>query len=520
MDARARSHGVKMKVRRFGNGKKARRILLVAPRHPRSFWNMQGTVDLIGATAFMPNSALATLVALTPNDLDIEYVLCDENVSPVNPDTRCDLVAITGGTLHAAHIRELCKSFSDRGVPVALGGTYASICPEECADLADHLFVGEAEYTWPRFLREWLVGEAKALYRQETHIDMADSPAPDWSLNRAKDFLNMSVQTSRGCPNNCDFCDVIQYVGRKYRTKSIDQIIAELDNAHAAGARTIFFSDDNFLGNKSFTRQLLAAIIEWNSSRERPLSFSTQITMQVADDDELLAMFADARFSVLFVGLETVRKESLDEVHKSQNMSRDPVERIRNISRHGIVPFVGLIVGFDNDDETVFDELDRFIDEAAVPVVGISMLNAPRNTPLYHRLQEEGRLIGDDFSGEWQLHTNVIPKQMTSEQLAEGYWRLFRRVYEPEKFESRTRRWLAQVDYTPMPYEAAKADKTLILKIFPALWQIITAPKPLRQAFLRNMKWAYQELPARQAMMFILLAEYNHFYRFVMQGAE
>lgn len=509
-----------MNIKRYGTGPDPKRILLVAPRHPRSFWNMQGTVELFGATAFMPNSALATLMALTPEGIDVEYVLVDENVRPVNTRTRCDLVAVTGNTIHAVRIRELCRAFSDRGIPVALGGTYASICSRECEGLADHLFVGEAEYTWPRFLRDWFAGEAKPSYVQEGYVDMADSPPPDWSLTRAKDYLNLSVQTSRGCPNNCDFCDVIQYVGRKYRTKSVAQIIGEIENAHAAGARTIFFSDDNFLGRKRFTEELLDAIIAWNSSVARPLSFSTQITMQVADDEDLLKKFADARFSVLFVGLETVRKESLEEVHKSQNVSRDPRDRIEAISRHGIVPFVGLIVGFDNDDETVFGDLDRFIDDAKVPVAGISLLNAPRHTPLYNRLKEEGRLLGDDFSGEWQLHTNVVPKQMTMVELVDRYWKLFRGIYDPERFEARVRKWLVQIDYDPLPYENARNDMTLMLKIFPALWKIFTAPKALRKAFLRNLKWAHQNLPERRANMFILLAEYYHFYKFVMKGTD
>ena len=276
---------------------------------------------------------------------------------------------------------------------------------------------------------------------------MKDSPPPDWSLIRTGDYVNISIQTSRGCPNQCDFCDVIQYVGRRYRTKSIDQIMQELQNALDIGARTVFFSDDNFLGNKGFTQELLTSVIEWNVKQSRPLSFSTQITVQVADDDELLKMFADARFSVLFLGVETVRKESLDEVHKGQNVGKDIFERFRKISRFGIVPFIGLIVGFDNDDEGVFEELENFLMTTDSPIAGISLLNAPRHTTLYERLKKEKRLTENNFSGEWQLHTNIIPKQMSLERLSFLYWRLFQKIYQPDLFEDRLLQWLKNVEY-------------------------------------------------------------------------
>jgi radical SAM superfamily enzyme YgiQ (UPF0313 family) len=509
-----------MNTKRYGSGKHPKRILLVAPRHPRTFWSMQGTVDLFGATTLMSNAALATLMALTPEDVSVEYMLADENVSKVRLDTRCDLVAITGATLHAPRIRELSSQFRAKGIPVALGGPFATIYRDECKDLADHLFVGEAEYTWPQFLRDWTGGRAEARYVQEAYIDLAFSPPPDWSLIKAADYLNVGIQTSRGCPNNCDFCDVIQYMGRQYRTKSIDQILTELRNAHATGIRSVFFSDDNFMGDKAFTKNLLRAVIDWNSSLKRPLSFSTQITIQAGDDDELLSLLADARFSVLFLGLETVRSSSLKEVHKSANASRDPTKRVRNITRHGILPFVGLIVGFDNDDEQVFDELDRFIEETPAPVVGISLLNAPKHTALYERLQKENRLVGRDFSGEWQLETNVIPKNMSAERLKELYWKLFRRVYEPERYELRLRNWIKQIEYTPALYPKAETDHKLLFKAFPVIWRFFTTRASVRKVFFANLRWAWQNERTQMSRMMITLAQFLHFFEFVQQGAE
>lgn len=504
------------KFKHYGSKKDFKKIYLIAPRHPDNFWSMQGTADILGAQTLMPNSALATLMALTPPGVNIQYALADENVAAIDFECACDLVVITGGTLHSQRIHELCDEFRKRGRQIALGGTYASIEYDRCDGLADYLFIGEAEYTWPLFLKQWTEGNPEKIYKQEHYVDMKDSPPPDWSLIRAGDYVNVSIQTSRGCPNQCDFCDVIQYVGRRYRTKAIDQIMQELQNALDIGARTVFFSDDNFLGNKGFTKELLTSVIAWNVKQSRPLSFSTQITVQVADDDALLKMFADARFSVLFLGVETVRKESLDEVHKGQNVEKDIFERIRKISRFGIVPFIGLIVGFDNDDEGVFEELEQFLIATDSPIAGISLLNAPRHTTLYKRLKKEGRLTENNFSGEWQLNTNIIPKQMSPERLSFLYWGLFQKIYQPDLFEDRLLQWLKNVEYFSEIYVNKKADPKQMLfgiRIFKHF--IINENRHVRDLFFRMLKKTWRINPKLVRRFFTVITQYSHFYSFV-----
>jgi radical SAM superfamily enzyme YgiQ (UPF0313 family) len=504
------------KFKHYGSKHDFKTIYLVAPRHPDNFWSMQGTADILGAKTLMPNSALATLMALTPEKVDVQYVLADENVNTIDFDFPCDLVVITGGTLHSARIHELCHEFRKRGRQLALGGTYASIEYDRCDGLADFHFIGEAEYTWPLFLKQWTEGNAVSVYKQEHYIDMKDSPPPDWSLISAGDYVNINIQTSRGCPNQCDFCDVIQYVGRRYRTKAIDQIMQELQNALDIGARTVFFSDDNFLGNKAFTKELLASVIKWNVKQSHPLSFSTQITVQVADDDDLLKMFADARFSVLFLGVETVRQESLDEVHKGQNLERDIFERIRKISRFGIVPFIGLIVGFDNDDESVFAELENFLVATDSPIAGISLLNAPRHTTLYERLKKEGRLTENDFSGEWQLSTNIIPKQISIARLSFLYWALFRKIYEPDLFEDRLFNWLKNIEYFTDIYVNKKADPKQLLFGLRIFKHFIMNENPLvRALFFRMLKKTWSINPKLIRRFFTVITQYSHFYNFV-----
>jgi radical SAM superfamily enzyme YgiQ (UPF0313 family) len=505
-----------IKIKRYGSGKRFPRIYLIAPRHPENVWSLQGTVEVIGAKTLMPNAALATLMSLTPPDVSVEYVLCDENISEIDWDTPCDLVAVTGSTIHAHRITEICNGFRSKGKPVALGGSYASIYKEECAGLADHLFIGEAEYTWPMFLREWSNGKAQRLYVQKSHIDLKDSPAPDWSLIQAKDYVNLTVQTSRGCPHNCDFCDVVQYLGRDYRTKSVAQILGEVKAAHSIGAHSVFFSDDNFLGNKWFTRELLHGLIQWNTMQARPLTFSTQITVHVADDEALLKMFADARFSVLFLGVETVRKESLEEIHKTQNISHDLRERIMRISRYGIVPFLGLIVGFDHDDISVFDELYQFVEDTSSPIACISLLNAPKNTVLFDRLKLDNRLVGDDFSGEWQLYTNIVPKQMSRKDLQQNYWRLFQKIYEPERFDERLKKWLAQVEYRSPLYVNKKSDMKQLAMMGTMLKYFVFSSDPnVRKLFFRNVGHSLKKYPKLMRRTITLLAQFRHFYDFV-----
>ncbi|MFP4474632.1 MAG: radical SAM protein [Desulfatibacillaceae bacterium] len=504
-----------MRTKQYGTGAKRRRIHLVVPKTPDNFWNMQGTANMLGAKTLMPNSAVATLMALTPPDVCVEYVLSDENVAPLDPDLPCDLVAVTGNIVHAKRIEELCPDLRARGHAVALGGPFASLNRERCRGLANHLFIGEAEYTWPRFLREWAGGNAGAEYVQEEKLDLADSPPPDWSLIRARDYINIPVQTSRGCPNRCDFCDVVQYVGHKYRHKSADQVLAEVKNAHAIGGRTVFFSDDNFLGDKRFTRSLLAKVIEWNMEQTRPLSFSTQITVEVARDPDLLKQFADARFSVLFLGVETPRAESLRDVNKMQNLAHDMGEGIRAIGKMGIVPFLGLMVGFDHDDETVFGEISRFVRDTNSPIVGLSLLNAPPGTPLYRRLEKEGRIAGPGFDGDWQLGTNVVPLRMTTGELVARTWDLYREVYDPGVFLERLTSWLASVEYRGAEYPKKRFDPATLGRVGRILSYVLFKSDPaVRRCFRESVAQTRRINPALFRRTFTLFTQYAHCFEY------
>jgi radical SAM superfamily enzyme YgiQ (UPF0313 family) len=507
-----------MQTRRFGPSPR-KRVCLIAPKTPDNFWSMQATVDAVGAKALMPNNALATLLALTPPDVGLEYSYCDENVSPLPGDLSCDLVALTGFTLHAPRLRVLADTFRRRGIPVALGGAFATLDPDEARPLADHLFLGEAEYTWPRFLREWTAGKAQPVYEQTELVEMKDSPPPDWSFVHGGDYLYFTVQTSRGCPNRCDFCDVVRIHGRRHRPKPLDRVMTEIRNAHSAGTDTVFFADDNFCARPSFTRELLARMVEWNRDQASPLSFSCQASVAIADDDDLLRLLVDARMSAVFLGVESLRQACLEEVNKGHLFRPDLAERIRAMAGYGILPFIGFIVGFDHDDAATFDELERFLDETGSPVASISVLNAPRRTVLYERLTAQGR-IRESFAGKWHDLTNIVPAAMPLEELLGRHRTLFRRLYEPARFEARAVAWLRQVTRFSAVYRNKRQNPAKLLKaLHVAAYYLFRAAPPARRLFFRLVREAWRTDPRLIRKAITILTQYCHYDRFVNDPA-
>jgi len=501
------------------SAKKSRIIYLIAPRTPDNFWSMKSSVKALRTKSLMPNSALATLVALTPEDINVEYKYCDENVSKIDLNMPCDLVAITGYTLHSRRIGEISKAFRDRNIPVALGGAFATLNREEATKLADYHFVGEAEYTWPKFLLEWQNGSEGSVYEQKEYIDMKDSPPPMWSFVNGKEYQYFTVQTSRGCPNNCDFCDVILLVGRKYRIKSVEQVMTEIKNAHAKGAETIFFSDDNFFVNKKFTKELLTAMIKWNTAQKAPISFSTQATIKIGDDEEILKMLADARFSAIFFGVESIRKECLDEINKGHIFRYNPKEAVMKISSYGILPFIGLIVGFDHDDKSTFNELEQFLNETGSPLASITILNAPKNTTLYDRMKKQNRL-NEDFKGVWHYSTNIIPLNLTIEELIENHQNLFKNLYKPENFEARALDWLANIKYFSPLYKNSKMSFSKFIKLFYIIgFYLSHEPWPVKLLLFRILIKTWKMNPNLVKKAVTIMSQYCHYYDFANRSS-
>jgi radical SAM superfamily enzyme YgiQ (UPF0313 family) len=477
---------------------------------------MEHFMELTRYTAVFPPLGLLTLTALTPPEFPV--TLCDENAGDVvNFDTDAEIVGVTGYIIQIKRVFEIADEFRRRGKTVVLGGPMANLLPEECKAHCDVLFEGEAEYTWPRFLREYAAGRHAERYAEHDKIHMPDSPPPRLGVLN-KRYAHGIVQCTRGCPFTCEFCDIIVMYGRKMRFKPIEQVMKEVKAWHRRGTAQVFFADDNFVGNRAYAKELLRALADWNRKQRHPLSFYTQASIDMARDDELLGLLRDANFISVFIGIESPRKESLHETKKLQNERIDLVEAIHKIQSHNLFISAGMIVGFDNDDPSIFEEQYQFLQKAQIPMAMLSVLLAVPKTPLYKRLQAEGRLLTVDPTGTDRSHyvgtaggTNFYPKMMTREELREGQQALYKRLYAPEAFAERLLGNLSRftdVNYQP---ERPKADNLLTgFRLAKHYWgRGRTARK-----FFGNCLWrAAKQSPRLIAQMFIYMGMYLHFCR-------
>jgi radical SAM superfamily enzyme YgiQ (UPF0313 family) len=417
-------------------------IYMVQPKFPPSYWGMEHFIALTPFQAVFPPLGLLTLAALTPREFPVE--LCDENAGErVDYATGAQVVCVTGYILQMKRVFEIADRFRALGKTVVLGGPMANLLPQECREHCDVLFEGEAEYTWPRFLRDYAEGRHAQHYVEHDKIHLPDSPPPRLEVLRGR-YAHGIVQCTRGCPFTCEFCDIIVMYGRKMRFKPVEQVLAEVQAWHRLGVMQVFFADDNFVGHRAYAKDLLRALAAWNAKQRRPLAFYTQCSIDMARDEELLGLLREANFISVFIGIESPRKESLAETHKLQNERIDLVAAIHKIQSYNLFISAGMIVGFDNDDEGIFEEQFQFLQKAQIPFAMLSVLLAVPKTPLYARLKAAGRLLRRDPSGRDATHyvgtaggTNFHPLLMTREELKRGQMALYRRLYEPGAFADR-----------------------------------------------------------------------------------
>ncbi|HEX5725664.1 MAG TPA: radical SAM protein [Longimicrobiaceae bacterium] len=438
-------------------GKPLSRILLVAPdfnpetkteRNARFANHHKGAVVPLG---------LATVAALTPDGVEVD--LWDEAIhETITPETdfgkEYDLVGVTGYETHIRRQRELGAILRGRGFTVAVGGPGVSAAPEQYREHFDILFIGEAEYTWPQFIAEWRAGGYRTEYRQVAKVDMTHSPAPRWDkiAGEIGRYRTAAVQTTRGCPFDCEFCNVTYIFGRQARHKTVEQVLVEVRALEALGARKISFHDDNFIGNPGYARSLLKELAALNRSFRKPLSFFTSVTLNIAKCEDILELLVEANFSGIFIGIESPNIESLVETNKPQNYKTDIVADVHRIQSYGLPIEAGMIVGFDHDDATIFDRQFAFLQEACIVKPYLNMLSAPVGTHLWNRLHREGRVL-DLSSGDRSardavlasIRTNIVPKQMTRVELLSGYRSLVKRVRDWRNFEARVMGMVAGV---------------------------------------------------------------------------
>jgi radical SAM superfamily enzyme YgiQ (UPF0313 family) len=468
-------------------------------------------------TVLLADVALPTLAALAP--ADFEVTLCDEGIASADLDTRADFVGITGKISQESRMIELAREYRRRGKTVIFGGCYASLSPERLRGECDILVQGEFENIAAGFFEDLRSGQWKREYLGDKP-DLRNSPIPRWDLYPNHRALSGTVQTSRGCPFECEFCDVIQYLGRKQRHKSPEQVIAELDVLYGHGYRVVFLADDNFTVYRARAKELLTALAEWNDSRtEGRVAFSTQVSIDCARDPEILQLCADAGMVTVFVGIESPNADSLKETKKRQNLGIDMTERIERFAAHGMMVTGGMIVGFDADTRDIFEQQYDFAMSLPVPMFTVAPLTAPMATPLYSRMLSEDRLVdlGAEAPTAFPWTTNLVPKQMSREDLIAGVRWLCNRLYRPAAFERRVARFIdlyeapARGNFRQAQAPAREVDAERL-----ALARHVTLLGPAEAAMVARLQRRLERKPAALPLVLLSLGYYmqlRHIFR-------
>jgi radical SAM superfamily enzyme YgiQ (UPF0313 family) len=508
-------------------------IVLVNPRFEVSYWGLEHALPFLGKRANLPVACLPLLAALAGDEHRV--TLLDENVEAVDYGrlARADIVGLTGMSVQRFRMREILAELKTRGVFTAVGGPWVTVQEDYFGDLADVIFVGEAEETWPQFLRDWPTGKFQRRYEQSERSDMSLLPLPRYDLLKTEHYLFGSVQFSRGCPFQCEFCDIIVTFGRRPRLKTAPQIVAELEAQRALNVEVIFIVDDNLIGNKRAIKPVLREIADWQRAHGYPLTFFTEASLDLAEDEELIELMVEANFTSVFIGVESPNEESLRETKKYQNVRAGAtlVERVQAIQRAGIDVWCGMIVGFDHDDPTIFDSQREFLKQSRILHAMVGMLHAIPKTPLHQRLAGAGRLDGDD---ENPFGTNVIPLRMTREQLRDGYVRVMRELYEPAAYferleslylEERFVFGQSRIDYwRKHPWTGLKAQATNLARSAYIAWQLFVhlPDRKLRAEYRRRIA-RFLKVRRDPAVLFVYLikcAMHYHHYTMARQMAD
>lgn len=424
-------------------------IVLINPRFEVSFWGLEFALPYFGKRANLPIACLPLLAALTPGEHRL--TLMDENVQPLDWGrlAQADIVGVTGMSVQRFRMTEVLQELKGRGLFTVVGGPWVTVEEDYFGELADVIFIGEAEETWPRFLQEWQAGAHERRYEQADKTDMTKVPCPRYDLLPARRYLFGTMQFSRGCPFQCEFCDIIVTFGRRPRLKTSPQVIAELEALRQCGLDVTFIVDDNLIGNKQAVKGVLRDVAAWQRKNGYPLSFFTEASLDLAEDDELIQLMIEANIQCVFIGIESPNEESLRETKKLQNVRGKGgtiLDKVRHIQRQGLEVWSGMIVGFDHDGPDIFDAQVKFLTEARIIHAMVGMLSAIPKTPLYARLAEAGRLDHDDRS---EFGTNVIPLQMSREELSDGYIRVMREIYAPEAYFDRVDSLFLDPEFEP-----------------------------------------------------------------------
>jgi len=489
------------------------KVLLVYPKYPDTFWSFKHALKFISKKASFPPLGLLTVAAMIPKEW--ERRLIDMNVSVLTEDDLkwADYVFISAMIVQKKSVWEVIRRCKNLGVRVIAGGPLFTTGYAEFEDI-DHFVLNEAESTLPSFLDDLKNGCAQHIYTSKERPDIRETPPPQWDLINMKKYASMSIQYSRGCPYNCEFCDIIILNGHKPRTKSKDQILEELEALYTQGWKGgVFFVDDNFIGNKKRLKtELLPCLIDWMREKKYPFYFSTEASINLADDEELMQLMVKAGFNRVFIGIETPNEESLTECNKYLNKNRDLIACVKKIQDNGFEVQGGFIVGFDNDPPSIFERQISFIQKSGIVTAMVGLLNAPRGTRLYHRLKKEDRLLNDLSGDNTDFSINFIPK-MNIEALINGYKKILNTIYSPKHYYKRVITFLKA--YKPKPLKGKIHFNFHNLRaFFKSIWFLGIKGKE-RFHYWKLISWTLVRRP-RFFRLAITLAIYGFHFRKIM----
>ena len=422
--------------------------LLIYPEFPDTFWSFKHALKFLGKRAAQPPLGLMTVAALLPRTWNKRLV--DTNVESLRDRDLAwaDVVLLSGMHIQRDSLLAIIERCRARGLRTVVGGPIASSVPAE-EFKADHVVIGEAESLIAGLAQDLEQGTAQPIYQAAERPEMSTSPLPDLSLIKMRRYSTMAVQYSRGCPFNCEFCDIIEIYGRRPRTKAVAQVLAELDQLYNAGWReTVFLVDDNFIGNKASARELCVALMEWRSRHKRSFDFNTEASLNLADDPELMRLMRDAGFVSVFLGIETPDELGLIASNKLQNTRRSLLESVATIQSYGMQVMGGFILGFDTDRDDIFDRMVDFIQKSGIPIAMVGLLQAMPGTQLFRRLWREGRILDAGHGDNTGDNLNFLP-HMDSTLLVEGYRSVLKRIYSCEAYYERVKLYLNRTQIRP-----------------------------------------------------------------------
>ncbi len=425
---------------------------MIYPQCPDTFWSFSHALKFISRKSFQPPLGLLTVAAMLPVEWDKRLV--DMNTQKLDDKDLmwADYVFLSAMSGQKESARNIIKRCRSMGIKVVAGGLLFTNEREDFADV-DHLVLNEAEITLPVFLNDIRDGKPRHLYTSDKWADITTTPVPLWELINPEHYASMNIQYSKGCPFECEFCNIATLYGRVPRTKNSGQVIAELEKLYELGWRGgVFFVDDNFIGNrKKLKEEILPSIIRWMDMNKHPFNLSTEASINLADDEDLMRMMARAGFSTVFVGIESPHEESLVECTKIPNKNRDLLTSVRKLQNFGLEVQAGFIVGFDKDPVSIFETMIKFIQESGIVIAKVSPLNAPRGTKLYDRLASENRLLNTVTEDNMEFSMNFIPR-MDYDKLISGHEKIIDAIYSPKHYNARIKQFMRE--YKPVQKKA------------------------------------------------------------------